>query len=164
MIITIIAAATENRVIGKNNELPWKLPKDLARFKKITTGHPIIVGRKTFESFGGKPLPNRKNIIISRNPEYKVDGADVVHSLQDAISICNGEQEVFICGGAEIYRQAIPIAHRMHLTIIHADIKGDTYFPGYDSDEWREVEFIELAADNKHAHSFSWLILERIKR
>ncbi len=128
MIISLIAAMAENRVIGRDNTIPWHLPEDLKRFREITMGHPVIMGRKTFESIG-KPLPGRKNIIITRIPDYRPQGCIVAHSLPDALGQCPDSDEVFICGGGEIFQEALPFANRIYLTVIHEEFEGDTYFP-----------------------------------
>lgn len=130
--ISMIAAMSENRVIGRNNRLPWDIPEDLNRFREITRGHPVIMGRKTYESIG-RLLPERLNIIITRDPNYKVEGAIVTHKLTDAIVYAESKErrEIFIIGGAEIFAQAMSIADKLYLTIIHAAIEGDTFFPDY---------------------------------
>jgi dihydrofolate reductase len=140
MIISLIAAMSENRVIGRDNSIPWHLPADLQRFKQITMGHPLIMGRKTFESIG-RPLPGRKTIVISRNSGYQAGGCIVAHSLQDALAECAGDNEVFICGGAEVYLQTLQLATRIYLTIIHREVAGDVRFPEIPEDfmeVWRE--------------------------
>ena len=129
MSICIIAAMSENLVIGRSGDLPWHLPDDFARFKEITTAHPIVMGRKTFDSIGAKPLPNRQNIIVSRNSDYRPSGIDVAASLDAALALAGEQGEIFICGGEQIYRLALPLANRLYLTIVHAEIEGDTYFP-----------------------------------
>ena len=126
-MINLIAAVSKNWVIGNNNTLIWKLPADLKRFKEITSGHPVIMGRKTYESIG-RPLPNRRNIIITRDVNYSVDGCEVTHSLTDALELVK-DSEVFIIGGGEIYQQSMSIADRIYLTIVHENFNGDTYFP-----------------------------------
>lgn len=130
MKITIIAAISENRVIGKAGALPWHLPEDLRRFRRLTEGHAVVMGRKTFESIG-RPLPKRRNIILSREPDFQVEGAEVFGALDEAIDelACGGEQEVFIIGGGEIYRQALPLADRIELTMLPQAVEGDTFFP-----------------------------------
>lgn len=134
MKIILIAALSENRVIGKDNKLIWHIPDDLKHFKEKTSGHPVIMGRKTFESIG-RLLPNRTNIIITRDKEYKVEGALIVHSLDEAISTAqkNTEKEVFIIGGGQIFEQAIKIADKLYLTIIEGEFEGDAFFPDYSN-------------------------------
>ncbi|HLC59961.1 MAG TPA: type 3 dihydrofolate reductase [Candidatus Nanoarchaeia archaeon] len=138
MIISLIAAIGKNNVIGINNKLPWKLSADLKRFKTITSGKPVIMGRKTFESIG-KPLPNRKNIIITRDKNYKVDGCIVVHSPEEALNVAKGNEETMIIGGEQIFNMFLPQANRLYLTVIEKDFVGDAYFPEYRKDEWKEV-------------------------
>ncbi len=148
MIISIIAAMAENRVIGRDNTIPWNLPGDLKRFKTITTGHPVIMGRKTFESIG-KPLPGRKTLIITRKPDFSAEGCVVVHNLQEALAECNGADEVFICGGSEIYRAALSLASRIYLTLLHEEVEGDTRFPEIPED------FIEVEREEVKENSTS---------
>jgi len=136
--ICLIAALAENRVIGKNNALPWHLPADLKRFKAITMGHPVVMGRKTYESIG-KPLPGRRNLVITRNRDYSAPGCDIVHSLDAAIAACRGAQEIFIIGGGELYRESLPRAHRLELTEIRAEFEGDATFPEFSRGQWRET-------------------------
>jgi len=136
--ICVIAALAANGTIGKDNALPWRLPADLKHFKELTLGHPVVMGRKTYESIG-KPLPGRRNLVISRNRGYSAPGCEVVHSLDTAIAACLGTQTLFVIGGAELYREALPRAHRLELTEIHAEFDGDAVFPEYRKDEWREV-------------------------
>lgn len=128
MVISLIAAMAENRVIGRNNTIPWDIPADRKRFRALTLGHPVIMGRKTFESLAG-PLPGRKNIIITRQMDYRAEGCFIAHDLASALAMAGETDELFICGGGEIYRQALPIADRIYLTIIHSRFDGDTRFP-----------------------------------
>ena len=152
MIISLIAAIGKNNVIGVDNKLPWKLSADLKRFRTITSGKPVIMGRKTFESIGG-PLPNRKNIIITRDKNYKADGCVVVHSAEEALHAAGENGEVMIIGGAEIYRQLLPKADKMYLTVIDGEFDGDAYFPEYSKDEWKEIS-IEEHEDGGLRYSF----------
>jgi len=133
MVISIIAAMAENRVIGRGNEMPWDIPSELRQFKERTMGHPVIMGRKTFESIG-HPLPGRKNIIISCQQEFAPEGCVVVRDLQEAIAAGEGANEVFICGGESVFREAIPLADRIYLTIIDEEFDGDTFFPEIPDD------------------------------
>ena len=158
MIISLIAAMGRRRVIGKGNSLPWKLPADMERFKKLTSGKPVIMGRKTFESIG-KPLRNRKNIILTRDKTYKAEGFIVVHASQDALKAANGAPEAVVIGGAQIYKEFLPMANRMYLTFIDEDFEGDAYFPEFDTNEWKET--------SKEEHSdvklkFAFVDLERL--
>jgi dihydrofolate reductase len=128
MIITLIAAMAENRVIGNRNAIPWNIPGDQKRFKDITMGHPVIFGRKTFEIIG-RPLPGRKNIVLTHRRDYRPQGAAVAHSLDEAFAGCEGAGEVFVCGGGMVFHETISLAQRIYLTVIHADFEGDTFFP-----------------------------------
>jgi dihydrofolate reductase len=151
--LTLIAAVARNGVIGRNNALPWRLPEDLKRFKALTTGHPIVMGRKTWESLG-RPLPNRHNIIITRNKDYVADGATVVKSIEEARSSATGADEIFVIGGAEIYRIALPLADRLLLTELDADFTGDTYFPKFDRTRWRMTARENHRAEAKFDYAF----------
>nr|AIA17994.1 Dihydrofolate reductase [uncultured bacterium] len=159
MIISAIVAMSQNRVIGVNNQLPWKIPEDLKRFKTLTLGHPVIMGRKTYESIG-KVLPGRENIIITRQPHYSVPGATVVSSVEEAIRHCEGKSgEIFMIGGAEIYRQVMPKIQRLYLTLIEKQFEGDAFFPTWGKDEFKEVS----REERSDPISFSFLVLERKK-
>ena len=136
--ICLVAAMAANRVIGKNNALPWHLPPDLKRFKALTLGHPVVMGRKTYESIG-KPLPGRRNLVITRNRDYLAAGCEVVHSLDAALAACADDKEIYIIGGAELYRESLPHAQRLEFTEIHAEFDGDARFPEYSPSEWRET-------------------------
>lgn len=160
MIISIIAAVADNMVIGKNNSLPWNLPADLEYFKKNTLGKPVIMGAKTFESIG-KILPNRKNIILSFDKDYKVEGCIIATSIEDALKEAEGNEEVMIAGGASIYKQFLPLADRLYLTFIHHNFEGDTCFPEFDIGQWKEVKRIDNKADNENPYSYSFVILEK---
>ena len=160
MKISVIAAMSQNRVIGRDGALPWHLPTDLARFKSITTGHTVIMGRKTFESVG-KPLPNRRTIVITRNNDYQCAGVFIAHSLDEALDHAAREDEIFILGGEAVYRIALPRADRLYLTIVHATIEGDTYFPRFDFDDWKLVEDERHEVDDRHAYAFSFRRYER---
>jgi dihydrofolate reductase len=136
--LCLIAALAANRVIGKDNALPWRLSADLRRFKTLTMGHPIIMGRKTYESIG-KPLPGRRNLVITRNRALRAPGCDVVHSLDAALAACAAAGDIFVIGGAELYREALPLAHSLELTEIQADFEGDAWFPEFPRERWRET-------------------------
>lgn len=137
--VSLIAAVARNGVIGRGNALPWHLPQDLKRFRALTTGHPIIMGRRTYESLG-RPLPNRHNLVVTRDPHFAAAGCSVAASLEAAIAACAGAtDEIFIIGGAQIYRQALPLAQRLYLTEIDQDFEGDTHFPPFDRRQWRET-------------------------
>lgn len=154
-MITLIAAAAENNALGKDNDLLWHLPEDFKRFKQITSGHYIIMGRKTFESFP-KPLPNRTHIIITRQEEYLVEGCLVVHSLEEALEIAPQNEEVFIIGGAQIYEQALPFADKIDLTRVHIELDADAFFPEYNTSEWNLVFSEKHFKDEKHQYDFTF--------
>ena len=162
MIISLIAALDRRRGIGKDNQLPWRLPADLKRFRELTTGHHIITGRKTFESIG-KPLPGRTTIIITRNRDYSAEGCFIVHSLDEALALARtrGEQEAFVIGGAEIYAQALPLADRLYLSLVEAEVEADAFFPAWEASEWRVIETSEAAADEKNLFRHTFQVLER---
>lgn len=162
-MITIIAAVGANNELGKDNDLVWHLPDDFKRFKALTTGHPIIMGRKTFESFP-KLLPNREHIVITRNKNYKHEGVLVVHTLQDALNIAINDPQPFVIGGGEIYTMALPIADKIELTRIHATFDVDTYFPELPLENWELVSEIYHPKDEKHAFDFTYQTFERKKR
>jgi len=163
MTLSLIWAIANNRVIGIENRLPWKLPADMKWFRQNTLGKPIIMGRLTFESFGAKPLPGRRNIIISRNPDYQIQsGVDIeVHaSLQAALAATAEVEEVMLIGGMSLYQQALPLAQRLYMTRIHADIDGDAWFPEIDFSQWHTVEQQDFSADEKNPLPYSFSILE----
>ena len=160
MTVTIVVAIAENYAIGKSNQLLWHMPADLKHFKQITSGHTVVMGRKTYDSVG-KPLPNRRNIIISRQ-EVTIPGCEVVTSVEDALELCANEDEVFIVGGAEIYKLAINKTDRIYLTIIHHSFDADSFFPEIDYMEWKEVSREDHPADEKHKYAYSFITLERI--
>ena len=159
MTISIIVAAAENNVIGKDNDMPWRLSADLKRFKKLTMGHHIIMGRKTFESIG-KPLPGRTSVIITRNKDYRQDDCIVAHSLEEAFKMVEDE-EVFIIGGGEIYNMAFDIADKLYLTRVHATLEGDTCIPEINNN-WEEVECEKFLKDEKNPYDYSFI--DYIKR
>ncbi len=163
MTITIIAAVARNRVIGKDGDMPWHLPADLKFFKRMTAGHTVVMGRRTFESFGGRPLPKRRNLVITRNPDYAADGVEVFHSLPDAVGACTNDETVFICGGAGIYRDSLDLADRMYLTRIEAEIDGDTCFPEVDWDQWQLVEEVVHPADADNAYDLRFQTYDRAR-
>ncbi len=165
MIVSLIAACSENFAIGKNNDLPWRLPDDMKYFMRTTKGHHVIMGRKNYESLHEKfkPLPNRTNIVVTRNTSYRAPGCLVVNSLDRGLQISkdNGEPEVFIIGGSEIYKLALPYADRLYLTEIHAIVEADTFFPHFDKHEWNEVTRRQHAADSQHVYAFDFVIYEK---
>jgi dihydrofolate reductase len=158
--VSLIVAMAKNRVIGANNTLPWHLPADLKRFKALTIGHHIVMGRKTYESIG-KPLPGRTSVVVTRNADYSAPGVIVANSLEKAISACGNDEEIFVIGGAELYRQAIKFADRIYLTEIDADIQGDAHFAKFDRKLWLETERVNHAPDEKNVHSYHFVVYER---
>ena len=144
----------ENGVIGRDNALPWHLPNDLKRFKALTSGHSILMGRRTFESIG-RALPDRRTIVLTRNPEFEAPGAEVAHTLDDALAMTGGEDEVFVVGGAELYRAALERADRIYLTVVHATVEGNVRFPAWNPSSWQLVEFVRHGADDRHAFPYS---------
>ncbi len=159
--ITMIAAVAENNALGKDNNLIWHLSDDLKRFKNLTKGHHVIMGRKTFESMP-KALPNRTNVVISRQKEYTAENAHVVHSLEAALALAQEDDQPFIIGGGEIYRQGLAFANCIELTRVHDDFEADTFFPEIDTAVWREVWRENHDKDEKHAHAFSFIRYEKI--
>lgn len=157
--VTLVVAVADNGVIGRAGDLPWRLPDDLKRFKQTTLGKPVLMGRKTWDSIG-RPLPGRRNIILSTRPGFTAAGADVFPSLEAALKACAGDSEIMIIGGAEIYRAALPLATRIHLTRVHAAPEGDTVLD-LPLDGWRELSREDHPADDRHAHAFAFVTLER---
>jgi dihydrofolate reductase len=159
-MVIIIAAIARNNALGKDNQLIWHLPADLQRFKRVTSGHHVIMGRKTYESLG-KPLPNRTNIIISRNKDFKADGCIVKNSLEEAIETAREDTTPFILGGAEIYRQAIETADLLDLTFVHHDFEADVFFPEIDPEIWEEISRQDFKADEKNKYDYSFVTYQR---
>ena len=158
-MIALVVAMAENRVIGKENKLIWHLPADLKFFKNLTTGHPIIMGRKTFESIG-KPLPNRTNIVITRQADFTAEGCMVAHSLTEALMLAQQlDSDIFVIGGAEIYKQAMFLADTIYLTEVHHTFEGDTFFPEIDSVLWQETSREEHKADEKNPYDYAFVTL-----
>ncbi len=163
MTLSLIVAAAENGVIGRNDgSIPWKLSADMAYFKKTTMGHPIIMGRNTYESIG-RPLPGRRNIVISRNTAYLAEGCEVVSSLEAAIdkAASSGDKEIFVIGGGAVYEQALPLANVLYITLVHASPEGDVRF-AYDPTQWKEVSREEHNADEKNEYAYSFCKLIRM--
>ncbi len=152
----------ENRVIGRGGKLPWRLPDDLQRFKKITLDHTVIMGRKTFQEIK-HPLANRRNVVISRDPDFQARGTTVVPSLEEALALGATEKEVFVIGGGEIFRLALPLADRLYLTVVHAEVPGDTFFPPLDQAAWALEEEEHHPADARHQFAFSFRRYRRIR-
>jgi dihydrofolate reductase len=163
MIISLIAAVSRNNVIGRNNDLPWSLPDDMKYFMQTTKGHVVIMGRKNYESIPEKfrPLPNRENFIVTRQKNYQAP-CRVVHSVEEVIdwSRNNHQEEIFIIGGSEIYRIGLPFATRLYLTEIDATVEGDTFFPSWDKNSWKELSRIHHPSDERHAFSFDFVVYE----
>lgn len=169
MFISIIVALDQQRAIGRNNQLPWHLPADLKYFKNTTMAKPIVMGRKTYESIG-HVLPGRRNIIISRNPNLRIPGGEVVHSLEQALQLFaqnssqgSSESEVFIIGGADIFKQALPIAKRLYITSIKNNFIGDTYFPDWQINNWQEISRISHKADIYNLWDYDFIVLDRVQ-
>lgn len=160
--VTLIAAAAENNALGKDKDLVWHLPDDFKRFKNLTTGHHIIMGRKTFESFP-EPLPNRTHIVISRQKDYKPEGAIVVHTLEKALEIAKDDPQPFVIGGGEIYKLSMDKADKIELTRVHGTFEADTFFPEIDQDEWNLVSSSFHDKDERHDYSFTYFTYERAK-
>lgn len=159
MKLSLIAAMDTHRVIGRKNQLPWHLPADLKHFKTITMGKPIVMGRKTFESIG-KALPGRKNIVISHNSEFYAPDCLVKTSLVQVLDHLKYENEIMIIGGASLFQEALPLAQRMYLTFIHHSFEGDTFFPEWNKDEWREISREDHAPDERNCYSYSFVTLD----
>lgn len=162
MIVSLIAAMAENRVIGKGGVLPWRLPEDLKRFKRTTVDHTVIMGRRTFDEIK-RPLANRRNVVITRNADFRPAGATVVPDLDEALALGAGEREVFVIGGGEIFRLALPRADRLYLTVVHATVEGDTYFPPFEAGDWVLVEDHRHEVDEKHRYPFSFRTYDHIR-
>ena len=162
-MITVIAAIATNNALGKDNDLIWHLPADLRRFKKVTSGNTIIMGRNTFESIG-KPLPNRRSIIITRNILYKKEGCEVVHSLEDAIKLVKDQKNAFIIGGAQIYKEAIEkkLVDQLDITKVHQNFDADVFFPTIDLASWKEISEETFLPDDKNQYTYSFLSYKRI--
>jgi dihydrofolate reductase len=160
MNLEIVVAIDEKGGIGKDNQLLWHLPADLKHFKNITSGHPIIMGRKTYDSIG-KPLPNRRNIVISRQQDLRIEGTEVVNSLEDAIQLVAKDEKAFIIGGAQIFSDAMHLGDILHLTKVHHSFEADTFFPEIKSAEWQEIEREDYLADEKNPYNYSFITLKR---
>ncbi len=163
MIISLVVAAAENNVIGKNNKLLWHLPNDMKYFKNITWPLPVLMGRKTFEAIGSKPLKGRRNIVITRQGAWKAEGVTTAKNIDVAISVATRDdvKEVYIIGGGEIYKESIGRAHRIYMTRVHATLEGDTSFPPIDEKVWKLISSIDHPADEKHAYAYSFQLWER---
>jgi dihydrofolate reductase len=158
--ISVIVAMAQNGVIGRDNALPWRLPQDLKRFKSFTLGKTVLMGRKTFESIG-RPLSGRTNLVLTRDRRWVAPGVIVVHSIEEALAQAGAGNELVAIGGAEIFRLVLPLARRIYLTHVHADVPGDTYFPDFDPTQWVDLECSTHPADKEHMHPLTFVTLER---
>ena len=158
--LTLVAALADNRVIGSNNRLPWHLPADLQHFKRLTLGKPMLMGRRTWESLPGL-LPGRRHLVLSRDPDYQAEGAEVVMSLQQALRMVASAPELMVIGGAQLYRQLLPLAERLHLTRVHASPEGDTLFPEFDENAWVELSREHHAADQRNPLPYTFIDYRR---
>jgi dihydrofolate reductase len=158
--ITLIVAVADSGAIGRDNGLPWHLPEDLKRFKRLTLGKPVVMGRRTFESIG-KPLPGRHNIVVTRDPNYRREGVTVVHDSADALRAAGPAPEIMVIGGAELFRLFLPSAGRIHLTRVHAEIAGDVFWPALDQRQWRVVQREPHPPDERHAHAMTFEVWEK---
>lgn len=166
MKVSMIVAMATNRVIGRDNKLPWYLPNDLKYFKQVTMGKPILMGRKTFESIG-KPLPGRCNIVMTRDQSWSAEGVRVAHSLEDAVSLASqiaeidGQDELMIIGGDQIYQLALPKADRLYLTEVHAEVEGDAFFPEFERGQWKEIGREDFNAEGPNPYDYSFVVLDK---
>lgn len=160
-MISIIVAVAKNGVIGDKNSLLWHLREDMIHFRTTTSGHHVVMGRKTYDSIG-RPLPKRTNVVITRDTNLTIEGCTMAHSLEEAVALFDKSEEVFIIGGAQIYRQALPLADRIYLTVIDKEYEGDTSFPEIDYSQWREYSREEFARGEEFEHPFSFITLERV--
>jgi dihydrofolate reductase len=160
--VSVIAALADNGVIGRGGALPWHLPDDLRRFKSLTMGRPVLMGRRTFASIG-RALPGRRNLVATRHPQLLPPTVEAVADVRAAIAACVGANEICVIGGADVYAQALSLATHLELTRVHARIDGDVYFPAFDASEWREIEHIEHPIDDRHAYAMTYQTLERIR-
>jgi dihydrofolate reductase len=163
MRLSIIVAMARNRVIGSGGALPWRLSADLRRFKRLTMGHPIIMGRRTFESIG-RPLPGRATIVVTRSPEFRPPGVSVAGSLPDALRLAGDTDEAFVIGGGQVFAESMPLADRLYLTAVDADVEGDTFFPPFDESAWRLVEESSQPADDKNEFPSRFLVYDRARQ
>ena len=163
MRVSAVVAASRNNVIGKDGGLPWHVSSDLKLFKEITMGKPVIMGRRTWESLPKKPLPGRRNIVITRNADYQADGAQIVGSVDEALAACAGEEEVSIIGGGQVYERAMDRTNRIYLTRIDLEVEGDTYLPELPDVEWREVSRSDYPKGERDDAAFTLIVLDRVK-
>ena len=163
MTISLVVAASSNNVIGRDGGLPWHLPDDLRQFKRLTTGKPVVMGRRTFESIG-KPLPDRRNIVMTRDPDFSAAGCDIVASVSEVMDLVDGADEAMIIGGGLVYRDFMPLADRIYLTRVQAEVEGDTHFPEIDEAAWQLVSSEHHAADDEHRYAFDVMVFERRRK
>ena len=159
-VISLIWAMAENRVIGRNNRLPWHLPADLKHFKSLTLGKPILMGRRTWESLPGL-LPDRPHIVITRDRDYAADGCTLVHSVDEALEAAAGHPELMVVGGAALYAEMLPLAKRLYMTLIRGEVEGDTHFPPFDLSEWQEVDREDHPKNDLCPYAYSFIVLQR---
>lgn len=159
--ISIIVAIAENSAIGKENKLLWHISADMKRFKKITRGHQVIMGKLTYESLPFHPLPDRKNIVISDNPQETFDGCTTVHSIEEALALCNEQEESFVIGGGSVYRQFLPLCNKLYLTLVHKAFDADTFFPEIDYSQWHLIEREDHGPEDENDFSYSFVIFEK---
>ncbi len=161
MSLSIIVAIAKENAIGLNNELLWHISEDMKRFKRITAGHKIIMGRNTYLSLPNRPLKNRTNIVISDKPEERFEGCEMVYSIEEVVQLCSVDEECFIIGGGMVYRQFLPLADKLYLTLVHKSFEADTFFPEINFDEWQEIERVTFAPDEQNDFSFSFVTYTR---
>ena len=162
MIVSIIVAMDINRVIGKDNQLPWRLPRELQYVKKTTMGHPIILGRKNYESIG-RPLPGRRNIILTRDENFSAEGCEIAHSVEEVYKLCENEEEIFIFGGEQIYKLFLEDTDKLYVTVIHHEFEGDTFFPEIDWTKWKEIFVEQGITDEKNPYEYYYHVYDRLK-
>ncbi len=160
--ISLVVAMARNRVIGRDNAIPWRLPSELRHFKSLTMGHHIVMGRRTYESIG-RLLPGRTTVIVTRDRQYRAAGAKIAYSFADAIAQCEADDEIFVIGGAELFKAALPIADRIHLTVIDAEIPGDTLMPEFDFADWKQTSTRRYAADEKNPYDYTLTVFDRLQ-
>jgi dihydrofolate reductase len=160
--ISLIVAMGKNRVIGANNAVPWYLPNELRLFKTVTMGHHIVMGRRTYESIN-RLLPGRTTVIVTRQRDYEVPAAVIAHSIEEALEAGRGDDEIFVIGGADLFRETLPLADRLYLTIVDAEPEGDTLMPEFDLAQWRLVQSQDFVSDERHAHGYSFCVYDRIR-
>ena len=161
-MISIIVAIAENLAIGKNNDLLWHIPEDMKYFKRVTSGHPVIMGKRTYESLPRQPLPNRRNIVITDMPGETIEGCEMAYSITEAIALCNPEEENFIIGGASVYRQFLPFADRLYITQVHKSFEGDVFFPEIDYTQWILRNKEDYLPGTDYDFSYTYLIYDRV--